>query len=154
MADTEVTAWILRPARRRDLAPVESLLRADHLPTDGVSAAFDRFIVAEADGQVCGVAGLETYGSFGLLRSVAVSPSLRGRGVGAALTEAVVAAAARGALTAVYLLTETARDFFLRHGFHVIDRDDVPSTIRGSAEFAELCPASSTVMVRHLERAP
>ena len=94
------------------------------------------------------MAGLERYGRHGLLRSVAVSPAWRGRGIAGALTEEILATAEREGLEAVYLLTETAADFFARHGFRRIERSAVAESVRASAEFTALCPASAVVMVR------
>jgi amino-acid N-acetyltransferase len=52
----------------------------------------------------------------------------------------------------VYLLTETAEEFFLRIGFHVLDREYVPTRIRTSVEFASLCPTSAVAMVYDLSQ--
>ena len=62
----------LRPARADDLAAVERLLTASHLPLDGVREALPTFIVAEAGTDIVGVAGLEVCCDNALLRSVAV----------------------------------------------------------------------------------
>ncbi len=50
----------------------------------------------------------------------------------------------------VYLLTTTAEDFFARRGYVRIGREKAPRTIRSTREFADLCPASSAFMVKHL----
>lgn len=140
----------LRPARPADRAAVHALLEAAGLPVAGVDAWFPRFVVAEAAGGIAGVAGLEAHGSDGLLRSVAVAEAWRGRGLGIALTEEVARRAAAEGLEALYLLTETAEAFFARQGFRRIDRQQASEAVRQSVEFRELCPASSTVMVRPL----
>ena len=46
----------------------------------------------------------------------------------------------------VYLLTETAGDFFPRFGFRPTTRAAVPSAVQQSVEFREACPASAVVM--------
>jgi amino-acid N-acetyltransferase len=66
---------------------VEELLTKTNLPVEGVKDAIGSFVVAETEGRVVGVGGVERCGDFGLLRSVAVDPTARGRGVGAAMTE-------------------------------------------------------------------
>ena len=95
-----------------------------------------------------GCAGLERYGAAGLLRSVAVDPGARGLGIGARLTAYVLDTATRAGIRRVYLLTETAPDFFVRFGFRRIGREEVDPAVRQSAEFAELCPVSAQAMVR------
>ena len=65
---------VLRPCGPEDLAEVLELLRGARLPVDGVSEGWPGFVVAESAGRIVGVAGLERYGRYGLLRSVAVSP--------------------------------------------------------------------------------
>lgn len=141
---------VLRSARPEDLGAVLALLEGASLPVVGVEEWFDRFIVAEHDGRVVGVAGLERHGNDGLLRSVAVTDDWRGRGLGGALTDEVLERCSRDAISAVYLLTETAENFFPRHGFVRIDRDAASDAVKQSAEFRELCPSSSVAMVRHL----
>jgi len=141
---------VLRPATPDDLPLAIGLLRAAGLPDDGVAELGDRLVVAEVEGRVVGCAGLEIYGTGGLLRSVAVSEDLQGRGVGAALTGHLTAVAIAHGLERLYLLTETAASFFGRQGFTTIDRADVEAAVLAAPEFARLCPASAEVMVRHL----
>ncbi len=148
MRETGEFNAILRPARPEDLAAALTLLEDAGLPVAGVDEWFEQFIVAEHDGTLVGVAGLEVHGSDGLLRSVAVAPEWRSRGLGGALTSRILSQCERMNLSAVYLLTETAERFFPRYGFMRIERDQTSDAIRQSAEFRELCPASSAVMVR------
>ena len=148
MSDSSGTEAVLRPARSEDLAPALALLENAGLPAAGVPEWFEHFVVAENGGRIVGLAGLEVYGTDGLLRSVAVAEDWRGRGLGGALTQEILALAARAGLQAVYLLTETAESFFPRHGFERIERTAVSAAVKASAEFRELCPASSVVMKR------
>ncbi|HWV55892.1 MAG TPA: arsenic resistance N-acetyltransferase ArsN2 [Longimicrobiales bacterium] len=141
---------VLRPARPEDLPSVLTLLQASKLPVEGVAAAFGRFVVADAEGRMVGAAGIEVYGSVGLLRSVAVAEGYRGRGLGAALTDTVLRRASAEGITDAYLLTETVAEFFAGCGFQRIARSDAPEDIRTSMEFARLCPTTSTLMTRTL----
>jgi len=52
----------------------------------------------------------------------------------------------------LYLLTTTAETFFVRCGYEVIDRAAVPEEIRATAEFRDLCPASSLCMKKRLSK--
>ena len=143
----------LRPARAHDLAAVSRLLTDANLPLDGVAESLGDFVVAESDGALVGVAGLERCGQYALLRSVAVRDAWRSRGVGRALVERVVADAGERGIPALYLLTTTAERYFPGFGFRTITRAEVPDGVRATAEFQSACPASATVMVRTLSEA-
>ncbi len=144
----------LRPARQADLAAVERLLQQLSLPTAGLAEWWSRFTVAEAGGQVVGLAGLEHYTDGVLLRSVAVAPACRSSGLGRALVDSVLAEAVRQGQRDAYLLTTTAERYFPRLGFVPIGRDAVPASVQQSIEFREACPASAVVMHRALTAAP
>lgn len=140
----------LRAAAPDDLAAVERLLVESDLPLDGVRTALPTFVVAESDGAIVGVAGLEVCCENALLRSVAVAPAWRSHGLGRALVTRVVAEAEARGIHALYLLTTTAERYFPSFGFRAIARADVPSDVQATAEFREACPASATVMRREL----
>ena len=145
----------IRPAQPHDLAAVEALLRRADLPPDGLDHQFGHaYAVAEAEGRIVGVAGIEVYGEAGLLRSVAVEPEWRGRGVGEALARERLAWAEARGLEKVYLLTSTAAGYFPRLGFAPVARDEVPEAVRGSLQFSSVCPASAAVMVLRLGGVP
>lgn len=130
---------------------IETLLRESGLPTAGVGENLAHFFVYQGDGGiVLGAAGVELYGNAGLLRSVAVAASVRRRGIAAALIGRIVSRARSEGCDALYLLTLDAEGYFERFGFTVIDRDQAPAAIRGSAEFAALCPASAALMRKRL----
>jgi amino-acid N-acetyltransferase len=82
----------------------------------------------------------------GFLRSVAVAPEVRDRGVGRALVIDRVALAHAMRLNAVYLLTTTAADYFRTFGFSSASRDDVPPELSASPEFSGACPSSATCL--------
>jgi amino-acid N-acetyltransferase len=141
---------VIRPADASDGATAERLLVSADLPVAGVAEAVGNFFVAEVPAGVVGVAGLEIHGDDGILRSVAVAAAERGRGLGALLTDRVLAHARRSGLRRVYLLTTTAEAYFARHGFGRTAREDVPARVRDSVEFREACPASAVAMVLEL----
>jgi amino-acid N-acetyltransferase len=138
----------LRRAGHDDLEAVASLLGNLALPTEGVAEWLDQFWVAEHQGRVVGVAGMERYGESGLLRSVAVAPEWRGSGIGRTLVDRVLEEGRAAGVRDVYLLTTTAEHYFPRHGFACVDRETVPAALRTSAEFTGACPASAVVMRR------
>jgi N-acetylglutamate synthase-like GNAT family acetyltransferase len=126
---------------------VLALLADAGLPVDGVAELGELLVAVDATGAAVACAGLEVYGSAGLLRSVAVAAPLRGRGLGILLSTRMLERAAARGVRRVYLLTETAAQFFPRLGFVSIDREKVQGPVRTSVEFTRLCPASAAVMV-------
>jgi len=147
----DTPAATVRPARPEDLAAVERLLQRSSLPLDGVREALPSFVVAEAGGEVVGVAGLEACCDNALLRSVAVDDHWRSRGLGRELVTRLIAEAEARGIHALYLLTTTAERYFPSFGFHAIPRDQVPADVRDTDEFRSACPASATVMTRALQ---
>ena len=140
----------MRPAAPRDLQSVLSLLAAAGLTVDGVEEHFRSFWVAEVGDAVVGAVGLERYGRYALLRSLVVSAAHRGRGLGQALTRRALDEAAVGDYSDVYLLTETAEEFFPRFGFAPVDRERVPDAVRQSVEFQGVCSDTCAVMTSSL----
>ncbi len=129
---------------------MERLLVASGLPTEGVSAAFPAFVVAEAAGDIVGVAGLEVCCDNALLRSVAVADDWRSHGVGRALVTRIIADAEARGIRALYLLTTTAEGYFPSFGFRGIARTDVPGDVQQTTEFRTVCCASAAVMCRQI----
>ena len=130
-----------------ELAAIEALVRDSGLPTEVVRDRFpDAYTVARRDGAVVGVAALETHDRCGLLRSVAVAPTERGRGTGVALIADRLAMAQANGIESVYLLTTTASALFRRFGFADAARASAPAALAASPEFAALCPSSATCM--------
>jgi amino-acid N-acetyltransferase len=143
----------LRPADLADLAACRGLVDACGLPLGGLEHGFPGgYVVVVADEILVGCAGVELYGEAGLLRSVAVAPEIRGRGLGEQLTRDRIAYARAMRLGSLWLLTTTAPAYFSRSGFAPVDRTAAPESLRRSAEFADVCPASATCMRLLLDR--
>jgi len=141
---------IISPATPADLPAIFELLQRSALPRDGLDAHVATTLVARDANGLVGTAALELYGTAALLRSVAVAAEQRGRGLGAALTATALDLARRRGVRTVYLLTETAAEFFPRFGFRPIPRPAVDPAVLGSAEFTTACPTSALVMARTL----
>jgi len=101
-----------------------------------------------------GVVGIEAYGEFALLRSLAVVPARRGAGVGTALVAHAEQSALHQGVRWLYLLTTTAETFLKRLGYALLSRDEAPLSIRNTKEFSDICPANSAFMVKHLPANP
>jgi amino-acid N-acetyltransferase len=149
----EMPHAVLRHATDADLQAVEQLLIASELPIAGVPESLCNFIVAESEGSVVGVVGLELCCDHALLRSTAVAPEWRSRGLGRRLVERMIAEAEARNIRALYLLTTTAEHYFPSFGFVKTTRDAVPQPVRETAEFQGVCPASATVMCLTLSEA-
>lgn len=138
----------VRPIAPVELSAARDLLVAADLPVDDLADPAIELAAAFTDGAMLGVIGLERRDPVGLLRSLAVAPSARGAGIARALCAYVFERAAAERLTGLWLLTTTARDYFTRQGFVVVDRATAPAPIQATAQFASLCPASAIVMHR------
>ncbi len=141
----------LRCARSDDLETVTDLLKDCGLHIEGIEEHIaGGYVVAEHEEKIFGVCGIETYGTYGLMRSLAVSRPWRGRSAGRRLVEDRTAWARAEGIRALYLLTIDADGYFERFGFVRMRRDDVPNEIRGSLEFSSLCPVTAVVMAKSL----
>lgn len=140
-------------ARSSDLPAVLALLERSSLPQEGLADHLATTIVARSGDAVVGSAALEVYGGAALLRSVAVDAALRGQGLGQRLTRAALDLARQRGVAIVYLLTETAADFFPRFGFQLTERAAVVPAVQQSVEFKGACPASAQVLVASLSGA-
>jgi amino-acid N-acetyltransferase len=131
-------------------ATVVTLLKAEKLLTDDLPESLENFVVATDAEGVIGVAGLEVYGQYGLLRSVAVRADKRDRGIAKELIKEIEALATGKGLTELFLLTETASVYFGRKGYEQISRAEVPAEVQASSEFSYACPQSAIVMKKKL----
>lgn len=140
----------IRRARPEDLPALEGLVSLCRLPSDGVADQLGAFLLAWDGQRLAGSVGVERYGADGLLRSLAVHPNCRGRGLGATLTRRALSEARRRRLQRLFLLTETAPEYFARFGFEVIPREQTPLAVQASVEFTSACPVSAVCMERSL----
>lgn len=145
---------LVRPARTADVRAIRSLVaplaeRRVLLNKEAVAyyESVGDFVVAEVDGRVVGCGALHVlWEDLGEVRTLAVDPSVLGRGVGSALLERLTERALALGLSRLFCLTfETA--FFTRHGFEVIEGQAVDPEVyaellrsydEGIAEFLDL----------------
>lgn len=139
-------------ARPEEKESVVSLLKEADLLTEDLPDGLRNFLLAKQDGALIGVAGLELFGSVGLLRSVAVSPNYQGNGIAGRLVAQLLSDADKQGLQEVYLITTTADHYFDRYGFAPVNREQVPGAIQQTKQFNGLCPSSAVVMKRNLKQ--
>lgn len=130
-----------------ELDEVLALLASVGLLGDRVPDHLDGFLIAREEGRLVATAGLEDHGAAGILRSVAVAPGCRGRGVAATLVRAIIGRSRAKGHEALYLLTNAAGPYFERFGFQRVEREQVRPEALASKQFAEKACEQSAVMV-------
>lgn len=135
----------------KELDSLKEFLHSNNLPTEDISLNSGLFLAYYNTHDVLvGSGGLEFYSNLALLRSLAVSPELRGQQVGKEIVSQLLEAAKQRGISEVYLLTQTASFFFQKMGFKPVTRENVPDAIQKSSEFATVCPASADVLMLKL----
>ena len=166
-------AFSIRPARTSDVVQIRRLVKplADErvlLEKEAVAyfEGIQEFLVAEApDGEVVGCGAVHVmWEDIAEVRTLATASHWRGKGVGHALLEELLAAAAELGVNRVFCLTFEV-DFFARHGFEVMANQAavdpevyselLRSTDEGVAEFLDLARVKpntlgNTRMIRNL----
>lgn len=136
---------------------VRALLAACDLPTgdlDTPVAGLELYGWRDANDRLAAMVGLETAGRDVLLRSLAVDPAHRGRGLAALLLAFAEERAAASGFERIHLLTTSAVAYFANHGYKDGQRDDAPAAVRATAQFADLCPATAQYMTKAVTGKP
>jgi N-acetylglutamate synthase-like GNAT family acetyltransferase len=82
-----------------------------------------------------------------VLRALAVDPEFRGAGYGWMLADMAVGQARWRGVRRIYLLTESASDFFAaKFGFRVVDRSTLSKQVAGSETFGAHVGANRVAM--------
>jgi len=144
----------IRPARTSDVRAIRRLVdtyaperRLLSKATVTLYEAVPEFVVGELDGEVVGCGAVHVmWEDLAEVRTVAVDPSLRGKGVGSVMLQHLLQRARDLGVSRVFCLTfET--EFFGRHGFVEIDGTPVEHDVfeqllqsydEGVAEFLDL----------------
>lgn len=126
-------------AAAEDLVDIRDLLDRSGLPWKDLQAEeFRNFMVLRNETGFVGCIGLEPYGEDAILRSLAVSKQFRGQGYGWILADNAISVARHRGAKRIYLLTETASDFFAEKlGFRVVDRATVSDAVAQSTSFKQ-----------------
>ena len=135
-----MTEVVVRRARTSDVPEIKRLvdtyagkiLLEKNLVT--LYEAVQEFWVAERDGEVVGCGALHVlWADLGEVRTVAVDPTVKGRGVGHAIVDRLLDEARELQLERLFVLTfET--EFFGRHGFTEIEGTPVTAEV-----YEEMC---------------
>jgi len=129
---------------------IVTLLSSEKLPASDLPESLKNFLVVIENHELVGVVGLETYGNYGLLRSLVVHPNSRNQNIAGKLVAQLEKLALAKDLKSIFLLTETAQDYFSRKGYQAISRAEMPSEVQQSSEFSHVCPQSAIAMKKDL----
>ena len=140
----------IEPFSVEDKKEVLRLLSEFELPTEDLTInKLQDFIVAkQEDGFVIGAVGIEAYKELGLLRSLVVHPNHQAKGVGRFLTNELESFERKRGVKTLYLLTPPAADFFLKLGYQVTQKANVPDPIKSTEEFKSICPESAVCLFK------
>ncbi|WP_340105393.1 arsenic resistance N-acetyltransferase ArsN2 [Rhodohalobacter sp. 8-1] len=130
---------------------IDSLLTSCDLPVkDLTNNESVLFFTERSNDQLTGVVGIEKYSTIGLLRSLAVTPTHRGKGLGRKLVRHTEKMAAEMEIHSLWLLTDTAADFFETLEYETANRSIAPEAIWQSTQFRDLCPDSAVLMTKDI----
>ena len=137
----------MRPAHREDMAAVREVLAAAGLEEPARDDQAASFSVLRNEHGVVGCVALEVLGDDAILRALAIDPRFRGAGYGWMLADTAVNQARWRGVRRIYLLTETASEFFAaKFGFRVVDRSTLSKQVAASEVFTRPAGAHQVAM--------
>lgn len=143
---------IVRRARTSDVPGIKELvdIYAGKILLEknlvNIYEAVQEFWVAELDGEVIGCGALHVlWADLGEVRTVAVHPKVRGRGVGHRIVTRLLDVARELRLQRIFVLTFEV-EFFARHGFVEIDGTPVTAEV-----YEEMCRSYDTGVAEFLD---
>jgi amino-acid N-acetyltransferase len=132
---------------------LKAFLRQSKLPYQDIAPGKSVFQVFVNDaGKIIASGGIEFYSGYALLRSLAVAQEHQGKSIGREMVNDLLRRARSKSAMEVFLLTETAPDYFRKLGFNDRSRDSVPDAIKISSEFSTVCPTSAVCLSMTLSR--
>ncbi len=134
-----------------DLPLAKRLLQSNGLPFEDCYEHIGSFIGFFYEAELIAIGGIEILGNIGLLRSIAVQANRRGQGIGLSIVQALQQRATQLGIETLYLLTESAADYFHSQGYQFIDREKLPAGIKQTKQFQSLCPSSAQAMFIRLQ---
>jgi N-acetylglutamate synthase-like GNAT family acetyltransferase len=115
----------------RDLVRVREMIADAGMMTEGIEWPAACYLIAYYGDEPIGVVGIEVKIDAALIRSVYVKPSMRQRGIGAALVAAARKAAHTRGARHLYLFSTDAGGFFERQGFVRVEVAEVVGALAG-----------------------
>jgi len=129
---------------------VIALLEQNELPVSDIDDT--KILFALTDGhKIIGTGGLEIFHDCALLRSLSVKRDWQGKGLGKSITHQLEHICRGKGIKHIYLLTETAEDFFNKQGYKAVDRASAPFSIKNSSEFTTVCSTTGILMHKSIQ---
>lgn len=135
-----------RPTRSNELSHLEALLDAHKLCFNDLKSQGVELFSVTNEGKLVGFFGYEVFGESALFRSFIVVPEERGKNYGIHIWNMAKDQLKARRVKDVYLLTNTATEFFEKVGYLPFERSNVPATIAQTSEFTTFCPSDSVCM--------
>ncbi|MBI5790195.1 MAG: GNAT family N-acetyltransferase [Rhodocyclales bacterium] len=120
-----------------------------YMPRDELEAEIANgvvFWVAEDDGLLSGVMGIQDKGAVDLVRHAYVAPTAQRKGVGTRLLRHVTSLTKKPLLIGTWADASWAIDFYLRNGFSLVPHTDKDGLLRKYWSIPERQVASSVVL--------
>ena len=152
MNDINIENALIVNATANEISHIESLLKEVNLPTEAILPHINNFLLLKVKEISIGTIGLEVYETIAILRSFAVRPDHQGKGLGLLLFDKIIELAKNKNIAELYLLTETAEQFFKNNGFEVFPRANVPYRLKNSFEFKTPRCSEAVCMILKLPR--
>jgi len=135
MADADLAIGRATP---EDFPRLKSLLKSRGMDVRGLEQV-PWVLKATIGGEIVGMAGIETIGPYGFLRSFAVDKRYAGRKIGSALWRRRLELIREDKLSAIYGVTAFYNiPMFIHLGLQVIPRSEVPPEVRTHWQFTGL----------------
>lgn len=134
-----------------EINQLKTLLISSKLPTEDIdNNNISQFYGIFDSNNLIAAIGSEIYHKNALLRSLVVDPKFRGNGLAKALVDFMEDNLKQNNIKSIYLLTTTAESFFLKVGYAIKKRSEAPEEIQSTSQFSDLCPSSSSLMMKSL----
>ncbi|MGL4306051.1 MAG: amino-acid N-acetyltransferase [Mycobacteriaceae bacterium] len=149
---TDISTLQVRRARTSDVPDIKTLIDvyAGHILLEKnlvtLYEAVQEFWVAELNHEIVGCGALHVlWADLGEVRTIAVLPHTKGRGVGHAVVSQLLSVARELQLSRVFVLTFEV-DFFSKHGFVEIEGTPVTAEV-----YEEMCRSYDTGVAEFLD---
>jgi UDP-N-acetylmuramate: L-alanyl-gamma-D-glutamyl-meso-diaminopimelate ligase len=135
------------PARAGDMAAIRELMVRNELADPADDADYPSYFYLRSEDGFVGAVALEVHGEDAILRSLVVDGEKRGVGYGWMLADTAVGQARLRGVRRIYLLTESASEFFAaKLGFRVVDRSTITGAVGKSPTFQRSTGSSFVAM--------
>lgn len=150
----------IRPAKISDVAEICRMVnyyaergRMLHRSLESVYDSLREFQVALDEDRVIGCVAVDVFwADLAELKSLAVAPTMHGKGIGKLLVHAAVVDAKRIGVKKLFALTYET-EFFVRQGFEIINRMDLPDKVwRECVKCAKADACDETAVLMRLDR--